>query len=480
MQITECKDAQRVFDFFEEISKIPRASQNSGKIADYLEKFAKAHGFFCVRDKANNVIVRKPASKGYENAPTVIFQAHTDIVADKISGSDFNFDTDGIEVFQNGDFLCAKGTTLGADDGIGVAYALAILDLTEIMHPEIEAVFTSDEEIGLIGASAIDTSVLRGKILINADSDEEGTFTVGCAGGERLDITLPYEKEDCVDTAIKVRLYGLVGGHSGVEIDKGRENAIKLLAQVLFECGNVKICEISGGSADNAIAHFAECTVFTEDKERLISALEKTKELYQKPEPNISFSIVEESCNAAKAFSWKNSAKILSLIREMPTGVYKMSKEIPDLVETSSNLGIIALSEGRVKITVSLRSSKDAKKAELCRQITRLADTYGATVTVRGEYPAWEYKEASPLRELAKRTYVDKYGKEPNIIIIHAGLECGIFANKIKGLDCISLGPDNKDIHTTEERLSVSSTVRVWEYLKELLKNMNAPVADWR
>ena len=480
MLITKQSDAQRVFNFFEEISKIPRASQNSDKIADYLENFAKSRGLFFKRDRANNVIIRKAATEGYENAPTVIFQSHTDIVADKINGSSFDFDTDGLEILRDGDFLHANGTTLGADDGIGVAYSLALLDSKDVPHPEFEALFTSDEEIGLLGAAALDTSFLRGKILINLDSDEEGVFTVGCAGGGRLDITLPYKKEKIVDTALKIKLSGLTGGHSGVEIDKCRENAIKLLASTLSLCGDVMICDFCGGSADNAIPRFAECTLYTNNKKQLSFFLKELEENIRKKEPDLLISTEEDKNHTYMAYSARNSAKILELLCKMPTGVYKMSEDIPELVETSSNLGIIDSSGDRVKISVSIRSSKDSEKDNLHTQINSLALGYGAETSMRGEYPAWEYKKDLKLVHLAKKTYIDIYKKEPKIVTIHAGLECGVFTNKIDGLQCISLGPDNFNIHTTEERLSISSTVRVWDYLKALLKNMNAPAADWR
>lgn len=472
MFITEQKDAQRVFDFFIEISKIPRVSENSEKIADYLEEFAKSRALCYKRDSANNITIRKAATPGYEGSPTVIFQSHTDIVADKLAGSDFNFDTDGINVYRDGNFLRAKDTTLGADDGIGMAYALTVLDSSELEHPEFEAVFTSDEEIGLVGASKLDTSFLRGKLMINIDSDEEGVFTVGCAGGERIDITLPYEKETTVDTAFNLKISGLIGGHSGVEIDKGRANAIKLLAALLSDCKDVAICDFNGGNADNAIPRCAECTLYTSDARRLSKKIRELEESVREAEPDFNVCIYPDTSHNRAAYSHRNSVKILELLKKMPTGVYKMSKDIPTLVETSSNIGIIDSSGGRVKISVSLRSSKDDEKNKLQNVIINLAKDYAADFTVRGEYPAWEYNKNSRLQDLMRRTYFDLYKKEPRIITIHAGLECGIFVGKIKGLDCVSIGPDNLGIHTPEEMLSIPSSIRVWEYIKALLKNM--------
>ena len=470
-RITET-DTQRVFDFFEEISQIPRISGSSGKIADYLESFAKSRGLFYKRDSNNNVIVRKSATRGYENASAVIFQSHTDMVGDKVAGSNFDFQKDGVSLCYDGDFIRADGTTLGADDGIGMAYALAVLDSKDIEHPEIEALFTSDEEIGLIGAAAFDTSELHGRWLINIDSDEEGVFTVGCAGGERVDVSLPYKPDEVVDSVIKIKLSGLIGGHSGVEIDKGRENAIKILAEILSACDDLRICDFSGGSADNAIPSFAECAVLTHNRETLLRAIKKMKERISNKEPSATFYIEDVEDETRSAYSIENSARILEIVSDMPTGVYKMSEDIQGLVETSSNLGVVGVSGGRVTLAVSVRSSKNSEKSALCDRIFDIAKCFSAETSARGEYPAWEYKKDSELCDVMKRVYLDTFGREPTVMVIHAGLECGIFSQKIEGFDCVSLGPNGFDIHTTDERLSISSTVRVYDYLIKVLKSI--------
>ncbi len=470
LNIPDYQNAAKVFYFFEEISKIPHASANTSQIAEYIEDFAKSRGLWYRRDGANNVIIRKPATKGYESRPTVIFQGHTDMVADKINGCAIDMDKEGLKIYRDGDFIRAEGTTLGGDDGVAIAYALAVLDSDDIEHPEFEALFTSDEEIGLIGAQALDASELHGKTMINIDSDAEGIFTVGCAGGMRMDLTLPYTRNEESENIYHISVSGLQGGHSGTEIDKGRENAIKILEEILASAGEINLVEISGGNADNAIPRFAECKAALESdvwiKENLIPAI---IEKYHKTEPNIKISIEPVNCKSC-VYDAGTTADIIEFIKRMPTGVYNMSSDIPGLVETSSNLGIVRTDGGRVTLSVSLRSSKNEKKESLRLLVRSLAEEYSAEVSEKGAYPAWEYKNDSHLRDIMRKVYVTEYGKEPEIVTIHAGLECGIFSEKIDGLDCVSIGPDNFDIHTTNERLSISSTARVWEYLKKVLK----------
>lgn len=472
LSIPEYKNAEKVFFFFEEISKIPHVSENTEKIADYLVNFSKLRGLWFKRDDYNNVIIRKPATKGYENRPTVIFQGHTDMVADKTKDCLIDMNKEGLKIYRDGDFIRAEGTTLGADDGVALAYALAILDSDDIEHPEFEALFTSDEEVGLIGATALDTSALHGKTMINIDSDVEGIFTVGCAGGMRMDFRLPYERCEEGNQIYKITVSGLQGGHSGTEIDKGRENAIKILVDVIGNAAEIKLSEISGGNADNAIPRYAECIVSLASDAWVRKKLIPTViERYRKSEPEINISI-EKITGSAMLFDTVSTAKIFKFIKRMPTGVYKMSDDIPGLVETSSNLGIVNTDGRRVTLSASLRSSKNEEKEKLKTNLKSLADEYSASVSERGVYPAWEYKKSSHLCDVMKNVYIRSYCKEPQIITIHAGLECGIFSKKIPDLDCVSIGPDNFDIHTTDERLSISSTARVWDYLLNVLKEI--------
>jgi len=458
--------------YFEEVTNIPRGSGNTAAIADYLVEFAKARGLFVYRDGADNVVIRKPASVGFESRPTVIIQGHTDIVCEALADADIDMTKIGPRIYRDGDYLRAEGTTLGADDGVMLAYALALLDSADISLPEIEAVFTSDEEIGLIGAGALDCSVLRGKTLINIDSDEEGIFTVGCAGGVRLDLSLPITRSQETEKLYYLSVSGLLGGHSGVEIDKGRTNAIKLLGEALSLLSVKGICSIEGGNADNAIPREATALIVLERVEE--SELQRVSELVAKvkktePEAEIRLKNAEGCC---VPFDTESSKKIIGLIAKIPSGVYKMSSDIEGLVETSSNLGIIHSGEENISLTVSLRSSKGEEKDALRAKIQKIAEEFSAGLSARGEYPGWAYRKDSHLRDTACRVFREQYGREPKVVTIHAGLECGLFSDKIDGLDCISLGPDNLAIHTPDEHLSLSSFMRIYEFLISLLKNI--------
>ena len=467
----DIRSCEKVVRFFEEFSKIPHGSGNTSLIADYLVDFAKTRGLEHSRDNADNVVIKKPATAGYENRPAIIFQGHLDMVAEKKPGATIDMEKEGLTLYRDGDFLKAKDTTLGGDDGVALAYALAVLDSDDIPHPDFEAVFTSDEEIGLLGAVALDPAAVNGRLLINIDSDAEGIFTVGCAGGMRSDISLPVSVESADAESYRLRAYGFKGGHSGVEIDKGRVNACKALAEILALIGEVRIIEVRGGNADNAIPRECEC-IFSADGFDVENALKTAKESIAKHldiEPDADVTI-EKCGNASHAISAADSKKVISILNELPSGIIAMSSDIEGLVETSLNMGILKTTEDGVNVSFSVRSAKGADKRALGDRLAAIAASYGADYSERGEYPAWEYKKDSHLRDVMVEVYEKMYEKSPEVVIIHAGLECGIFSEKMPGIDCVSIGPDNFDIHTTEERLSLSSLCRVWEYLKEVLK----------
>lgn len=473
LNINDHKSIEKVVRFFEEFSAIPHGSGNTSLIADYLVSFAEKRGLDYSRDSADNVIIRKPATKGYESRPAVIFQGHLDMVAEKKPGADIDMEKDGLELYRDGDFLRAKDTTLGGDDGVALAYALAVLDSDDIPHPDFEAVFTSDEEIGLLGAVAIDPQKINGRLLINIDSDEEGVFTVGCAGGMRSDVTLPVRRTECDFDSYRVKVSGFKGGHSGVEIDKGRVNANKALVEIISGIDEILIKDIRGGNADNAIPRECECVFSScEDKTELIGKLGKEMaERYKDIEPDITVRV--ERCESdLKCVCAEDSKTLISLLSELPSGIIAMSSDVSGLVETSLNLGILRLEDTKAEISFSVRSAKGAEKLALGDRLERIAKDHRADYSTRGEYPAWEYRKDSHLRDVMKRVYEDMYQKSPKIVIIHAGLECGIFSEKIEGLDCVSIGPNNYDIHTTEERLSLSSLERVWQFLLEVLKKI--------
>ncbi|MBR2343295.1 MAG: beta-Ala-His dipeptidase [Clostridia bacterium] len=464
---------ERVMKFFLQISEIPRESGNREPIARYLKSFADERGLWCSVDGEHNVIIKKPATAGYGSAPTVILQGHTDMVLAENGECPHDPRVAGVMVYRDGDLLRAVGTTLGGDDGVALAYALAILDGDAECHPEIEALFTSDEEIGLLGAAGLDASELCGRMLINIDSDIEGIFTVGCAGGVRCDIRLPLDKCECRGREYTVRLDGLLGGHSGMEIDKGRENAIKLIAEAAAEVvksTGALVSDIRGGCADNAIAASASVSLVSESDltAEIDFAFTALCDKYRPRESGIAYSVSVGEAHGA--LSAESAAALLSLIGEVRSGVIKMSEEIKGLPETSENLGILTVADGAATLSLSVRSAKGSEKALAVAALRALADKYGATVDEHGAYPAWEYRSDSPLCELMCRVYEEEYGKSPEVVTIHAGLECGVISEKIEGLDCVSIGPDNFDIHTTEERLSLSSVSRVYEYLKKLLR----------
>lgn len=467
-------DAAAPLKFFEEFSKIPHGSGNTSQIADYLCDFAEKRGLYYRRDEACNVIIRKSATPGYENRPTVIFQGHTDMVAEKIPGSGIDMDADGLDLFIDGDFLKAHDTTLGGDDGVAIAYALAVLDSDTIPHPEFEAIFTSDEEIGLIGAAKLDTSDVKGRMLINIDSDVEGIFTAGCAGGVRSDISMPvtYEK-NTRPHAYRVTVSGFKGGHSGIEIDKGRYNAIKFFGEILNCIFDINIASVSAGVADNAIPRECEAVICADSDfpEKLKAHFEIRRKKYEDIEPDVSLKL-EEVTPPETALTEGSTADLISILVVVPTGVIAFSKSLKGLVETSLNLGILRLSDKCADISFSVRSAKGEEKTRVCENLRKIANDFGASYGERGAYPAWEYREQSHLRDVMVSLYEKMYGKSPEVVIIHAGLECGLFSDKIPGLDCVSIGPDNFDIHTTEERLSLSSFARVWDYLRAVLKNI--------
>lgn len=468
---TKDKRINKVFSYFEQISKIPRISGIREPIANYLVEFAKERGLEYIIDSDCNVVIKKPCSPGLESRPTVILQGHTDIVADKTPDCSLDLTKDGLRLYRDGDFLKADGTTLGADNGVAVAYMLAILDSDDIPHPNLEAVFTSDEEIGLLGAEAIDTECLNGRYLINLDSDEEGVFTVGCAGGMISEASLEISNTAEIKDVYKIAINGLVGGHSGSEITKCRMNAIKILAEILADISGLEISEISGGNADNAIPRYAEAVLYLPDVSRAQSLITQVKDKYIGIEPKINISIVplREKKTVISAI---DSRKIIDFIVKMPTGVYKMSDDFPDLPETSLNLGVLEYDGERVKLSFCVRSSKDDEKAALASKISEICRDFGAKYSEYGTYPAWEYKKESNLRDTMVRIYEELHGKNPKVITIHAGLECGIFTKKIPNVECISIGPNAYDGHTTDERLSIKSTARTFEYLLAVLENI--------
>lgn len=471
MKILKNIEPQRVFDYFEEICAIPHGSGNTSKMTDYCVDFAKTNNLDYYIDKMGNVIIRKPASKGYENHPTVIIQGHLDMVCEKEQDCDIDFLTDGLSLRVDGDFISADGTTLGGDDGIAVAMALAILEDDTLNHPPLEILFTVDEETGMYGATDLDASHLNGKTLINIDSEIEGILTVGCAGGASAAINIPLTTEAVTKPCKKITLSGLVGGHSGIEIDKGRINSNIAMGEFLSSIKeDYRIVSLSGGLKDNAIPRYTECVILT-DADIAPYATDFCRKAALPTDPDITISVTD-AVPCDNAFDAESTAIIKKLLAAVPNGVISMNSQIEGLVETSLNLGIMNTDENSIKISFATRSSVNAEKQKILKQLEEIALSFGGTIEFYGTYPAWEYKSDSKLREVMSETYTELYGKEPIIDVIHAGLECGILSDKIDGLDAVSIGPNMFDIHTPSERLSISSAKRTYDYVCKILQKL--------
>lgn len=471
-------EPKEVFHYFEEICNIPHGSGNIEKISDYLVNFAKERNLFYIQDELKNVIIIKEASKGFEEAEPVIIQGHMDMVAVKTPESKLDMEKEPLQLAIDGDYVYARETSLGGDDGIAVAYALALLDSEKIEHPRLEVVLTVDEETGMEGARGIDLSMLKGHRLLNLDSEEEGIFLTSCAGGARVNCELPLKWEEAEGTLYEVSIRGLLGGHSGAEIHKERGNSNSLSGRLLTECADgteYRIVGIEGGLADNAIPRETKAEVLVlknEDvfEENIRIFEEKLKKELESKDPGVQILVEKKEHAKRKGFSKECSHKAASLLFMLPNGVQAMSMDVAGLVETSLNMGIVETKKETFRIEFSVRSSIESAKEALIKKLEVITGLCGGSCKVSGSYPGWAYRKNSPLREMMIRVYREMYKKEPEIQAIHAGLECGLLAEKIPDLDCVSLGPDMKDIHTTEEKLSISSVKRVWEYCIEVLK----------
>ena len=478
-RVLEHLEPKAVFHFFEDLTRIPHGSRNTKAISDYCAAFARARGLWVYQDELNNVIIKKPASAGYETAPAVILQGHLDMVAEKTPESPIDMTKDALALRVEGDYVSADGTTLGGDDGIAVAMALAILDSSEIAHPALEAVFTVDEEVGMDGAFALDCSDLKGKKLLNLDSEEEGVFTVSCAGGVRLDCTLELKQERAADmTGYRVTISGLKGGHSGMNINQGRGNANCLMARTLYSamerCPSLRVHELTGGQFDNVICLRADAlaAVSAADApafEAFIKEFDATlKNEYAVTDGGIS--LVCEKADVPVAFSAADTSRLLHVLLALPQGVQEMSADFPGLVQTSLNLGVMRTDEHGVKCSFSVRSCIASQKDMLIQRVKAIVEFGGGTVGERSNYPGWQYDRDSALRKEIEAVYRDLTGHDGKIEATHGGLECGLFIEKIPGLDALSMGPELHDVHSVEERLNVASTERVYKLVCEVLR----------
>lgn len=474
-------EPKEVFHYFEELTKIPRGTYNTKAVSDYCVNFAKELGLEYVQDDTNNVIIKKAGTKGYENAEPVILQGHLDMVCEKVQDSTHDFTKDALDVYVEDGYVQARGTTLGGDDGIAIAYAMAVLASKDLEHPPIEAVFTVDEEEGMGGANAIDLSVLKGRMLLNIDSEVEGTIVAGCEGGYENVIRLPINREEREGVVLTVGVDGLRGGHSGLEIHEQHGNANKLMGRMLMTLAaeniDFSLVGINGGSKPNVITPFGEskivlCPKETERAKAILSeCAEVLKAEFRQDESGLSVTVSEEPEQKVNALTKESTEKTIFLVTATPDGVQCFSRNIKGLVETSLNLGIVKTEEEQVTAVYRVRSAVQSKKNYMKKVLAMWAKHLGGTSSVEGEYPAWAYKTDSKLRPIVVDTYKELFGVEPKVTTIHAGLECGLFAGKLEGLDCVSIGPDMVSIHSPNEKLSIASTHRTWDLLKAILKN---------
>ena len=467
-----------VFGYFEQLCAIPHGSGNTKMISDYLVNFAKEHGIRYIQDELNNVLLFADGTCGYEDHAPVILQGHMDMVCEKDADCPIDMEREGLDITHDGEYIFANGTTLGGDDGVAVAFALALLTDPTIAHPPIEVIITVDEEVGMEGATGVDLSMLKGRTMINLDCENEGVFTVSCAGGARGTITLPLQRRAVYGPCVKLTVEGLQGGHSGVEIHKNLGNANKIMGEFLSRVQKLMplcITDITGGAKDNAIPRACQVTLVAMGShiERINDVAaqlqEEVRATFDEPEARIYGDDVDAL--GGNALSTQDSAKVIALLCSAPNGVQSWSQDIEGLVQTSLNLGVVRLADA-LRMTFAVRSSVNQEKRELLAQLQELAKLFDAQYSEMGDYPAWEFKKDSHLRDTMVRVFERMYGKTPVVEAIHAGLECGILSDKLPGLDCVAIGPDMQDIHTSRERLHIASTRRSWEFLLEILKEL--------
>lgn len=470
--------ANRVLYYFQEISKIPHGSGNTKQISDYCAAFAKEHNLEYYQDDLNNIIIIREASVGYEDHKPYIIQGHLDMVCEKNNGVDIDFEKDGLDLYVEDGYIKARGTTLGADDGIAVAYGLALLEMKELKSPRLEVVLTVDEETGMYGAQAIDLSVLKGRDWLNLDSESEGAFLCGCAGGITASIEFPLEYKNVHGHKYVLKIYDLEGGHSGDKIHEGHGNPTMMIGRILQDLDerfDIALVNITGGRKGNAIPRDSEVTFIGDEGQKplIVQAIEEWKTIltneYITIDPEIKFSLEIEEAGIYRSVTKSLQTQIISTLVLLPNDVITMSREFPGHVESSTNAGVCYMNEEKFHICSFVRSNVYSKKRMIADRIKSLAAALGGIYEEKDDYPAWEYKNESHLRENLLTVYRDLYKEEPKMDIIHAGLECGLFQQKVNDLDCVSFGPTIHDIHTPKERMEIASVERVWEFLLKLL-----------
>ncbi len=473
---------EKLFHFFEEISAIPRGSGNEKGISDYLVKFAKDRNLWVHQDEAYNVIIKKEGSEGAKDKEPVMLQGHIDMVCDKLAGVEHDFEKDGIDLVVKDGVLSANGTTLGADNGVAVALMMMVLDDDDIKHPPVECVFTTEEEVGLNGAQALDKSLIAARTMINMDSEDEGVATISCAGGLRIQFTRPVKREAAEGSLLSIKIEGLLGGHSGMDISKERQNANLLMARMadhLMRNTDGRLVTFAGGTKDNAITRECEASFIYANKEeaekaeKLSCALaEVMADEITPDEPDFACEISLEEGRIASAIPAEDAKAFIGAIRLAPNGVFSRNMKMDGFVVTSSNMGVVKADEDSLMIVVSPRSSVASLQENTKDRFRTLADTFGFTAEYSGEYPGWSFVEKSRIREVFIESYRELFGKELKVEAIHAGLECGLFSEALPGLDAIAVGPTLYDVHTPDEHVPLDSFERFYELLKDVLARL--------
>ncbi len=472
---------EKVFYFFEKLCQIPHGTFDTKRISDYCVEFAKERGLEVQQDEVNNVIIKKPGTTGYENSEPVILQGHLDMVCEKIPDSDHDFKNDGLDLYVENGYVKARGTTLGGDDGIAVSMAMAVLDSDNIPHPPIEAVFTVDEETGMLGAEAVDLSGLKGRKLLNIDSEEEGVLTCGCAGGILFETKIPVEREMKEGTRIRLKVHGLLGGHSGNEIHRQRGNAHKMLGRLLYRVQketDFNLISITGGSKDNVIASESEAVILAQRQtaDRILEMAEEIKGIWLKEfmgeEPTLDVTVTVEGIGQGEAMKRSDTEKVIAYLMLCPNGLQEYNRKLTGLVETSLNLGVVETFRDTVRTVFHIRSSVESRKQQLREQLEQCGSMVGGRTKTINEYPAWQFDPESQLLKIMMEIYEKMFEKEPIVSAVHAGVECGLFLGKRPDLDCVSFGPNIRNVHSFNEKLDIASTERTWAFLKEILKEL--------
>ncbi len=481
MAVLEHLEPKKVFQFFEELCQIPHGTFDMERISNHCAAFGRERGLETIQDEVGNVIIKKPGTTGYENSEPIILQGHMDMVCEKKPGTTHDFKNDPLKLRIVDGNVMATDTTLGADNGVAVAIAMALLDSDDIPHPPLEVLFTVDEETGMGGATAIDMSIFKGRMLLNMDSEDEGIFTAGCAGGINIENHIPVKKEKAEGTLVTLHVHNLLGGHSGIDIPLQRGNANKMMGRLLDNISSdvdFVLTEVNGGSKANVISFdtTAKLVVKAEDAAKVAEIANNLKEIwdveFMGDEPTLTVDVTEEAGVSVDAFDKDSTDRVISYLIIVPNGVIEYSRKLKGSVETSLNIGIVETCEDYVRGCYQIRSSVESKKQQLRQNIERCGKVVGGTTVITGDYPAWQYNPESKLRTIMIDTYTQMYGKAPEVVTIHAGLECGLFLGKRPDLDCISIGSNLKDVHSFNESMDIKSAERTWDYVKAVLANL--------